>query len=202
MPPAVARLNSDGGSASGSSASPARAVAASARLRLSTSSSSTICRGASPSSRSWTVTPQVEWIGRQVPVGSTSGGRPRPGRHEHGVGADRRPVAEDHAGDAAAALQSAAPASRPRQHRAPLLGQRGPGGGGGLGRHREAGGDSRTAAGPGASDGSSRWSASGSISSGSSSGKARSMRSAWAAAASGSRLRSSRPAGSSPIEKP
>ena len=33
-----------------------------------------MCRGACPSRFSWTVTPHVAWIGRQVPDGSTSGG--------------------------------------------------------------------------------------------------------------------------------
>ena len=90
-PPALAMLNSDGGSPSGSAS--ARAVAAAARLIVSTSSSSTMWRGADPSSRSWSVTPQVARIRAQAPVGSTSAGvhgPAPPGRHRRGA-ACRRP---------------------------------------------------------------------------------------------------------------
>ena len=136
MPPAVARLKSEGGSASGSSTSPARAVAASARLRLSTSSSSTMWRGALPSSRSWMVTPHVEWMGRHVPVGSTSVGVHGPAATSTASAVDRRPIGEQRPGGPTVTLQ------RPRRtadddDRAAILGQRRPGGGGSVRGHRE-----------------------------------------------------------------
>ena len=80
----------------------ARAVAAAARLIVSTSSSSTMWRGADPSSRSWSVTPQVAadrcpgagWIDQR--------GRPGSRRHQDGIGDEARAVVETDAHDARA----------------------------------------------------------------------------------------------------
>ena len=200
MPRAVARLNSDGGSPSGSSACWARSAAATARLSVSASSSSTMCRGAFPSRFSWTVTPHVAWIGRQVPDGSTSGGVHGPAATSTASAAivhpseRTTPVARPSRsiGLAAEPTTMTAPRSWASAAHAAVAAE------GGTGKPVA----SRTAAGPGAREGSRRWSSSGSIRSGRSSGNASSIRTACARAPSRSGLSRSSPAGSSPIANP